>query len=104
MKMEEGKDMDGKKFDTGKTRYDLICWLHVKGIADVLQFGANKYGENNWKQLENATNRYFAAAIRHLVAWEQGEQTDAESGLSHLSHAACNLMFLGFFEENSNED
>lgn len=96
--------MDGKKFDMGKTRYDLIHWPHVKCIADVLQFGANKYGENNWKQLENATNRYFAAALRHLVAWVQGEQTDAESGLSHISHAACNLMFLSFFEEERHED
>ena len=32
--------------------------------------------------------------MRHLIAWSNGEDNDKESGLSHLGHAACNIMFL----------
>src|SRR3989337_1087432 len=31
--------------------------------------------------------------MRHLEAWRNGEKLD-ESGLSHLVHAACNLLFI----------
>lgn len=41
--------------------------------------------------------------MRHLVAYRNGETTDPESGVSHLSHAFCNLMFLRHFEK-LNED
>jgi len=32
--------------------------------------------------------------LRHLTAWWAGEDLDPESGLHHLAHAACCLMFL----------
>ena len=39
-------------------------------------------------------SRYFSAAQRHLLAWNDGEDNDPESGLPHLAHASCNLMFM----------
>jgi hypothetical protein len=32
--------------------------------------------------------------MRHLLAFWSGEETDPESGLPHLAHALCGLMFL----------
>lgn len=96
--------MEGKKFDNGKTRWDLFPWQSAEKIVEVLEFGAKKYCENGWQAVPEAERRYFAAAIRHLTAWHRGEKTDTESGLSHLSHAACCLMFLLHFEENNNEE
>ena len=91
---------EGKKFDQDKLPLELIDWTHITEIAEILQLGKEKYGPNNWKQLANPEYRYFAAAMRHLILWRQGEMVDAESGKSHLAHAACNLMFLSYFERD----
>lgn len=91
------KDM---KFDNNKPRMDLIEPEFLEGIAKVLTLGASKYAPDSWKtQVYEPERRYYAAALRHLAAWKKGEKTDPESGLSHLYHAACNLMFLGYFDE-----
>ena len=61
---------------------------------DVLTFGAKKYGDNNWVKLDNGIERYFAALMRHLVAWRSGEWLDKESSKPHLAHAMCCLIFI----------
>lgn len=94
---------EGKKNDEGKARWDLIDLGFVQEGVDVLTFGAEQYGENNWQEVENAENRYFAALMRHLVAYRNGETQDPDTGMSHLAHALCNLMFLRHFEK-LNED
>lgn len=83
-----------RKDDTGKMRFDLIPTSATKGIAEVLTFGASKYAPNGWKQVDNATERYYAALHRHLIAWRDGEWLDPESGLPHLSHVLTNVAFL----------
>lgn len=88
----------GRKDDKEKNRLDLVEPEFIEGIGEVLTFGANKYEPNNWQKVEDAENRYYAAALRHLIAWRKGEKTDPESGLSHLDHVACNIMFLKHFE------
>lgn len=88
----------GRKDDKEKNRLDLVEPEFIEGIGEVLTFGANKYEPNNWQNVEDAENRYYAAALRHLIAWRKGEKTDPESGLSHLDHVACNIMFLKHFE------
>ena len=62
-------------------------------IAEVLQFGANKYGDHNWRAGLD-WSRVVGAVLRHIFAWLGGENNDPESGHSHLAHAACGLMFL----------
>lgn len=89
----------GKKFDNGKVPYELVYWPAVEKTACVLEVGRNKYGPDNWKSLENAEDRYFAACMRHLLAYRQGQAIDPETGLSHLAHAQCNVMFLQYFED-----
>jgi len=88
----------GRKYDTGKLRYSLVPPVAIKGIAEVLTFGASKYGPNNWQLVDNAEERYLDALYRHLEAYRAGESHDPESGLSHLDHAATNAAFLQYFE------
>ena len=88
----------GHKDDQEKNRLDLIEPEFIEGVGKVLTFGADKYEPNNWQKVEDAENRYYAAAMRHLMAWRKGEKTDPESGISHLYHVACNIMFLQHFE------
>lgn len=91
----------GPKYDTGKLRYDLVTPDVIKAIAEVLTFGAEKYAPNSWQLVPDAKRRYTAALMRHFEAYRAGEKLDHESGLSHLSHALCNLMFLQHFEKES---
>ncbi len=85
--------LEGKKFDDGKLPYDLLPGDAIEEIVKVLQFGAVKYGERNWEK-GMKWNRPFAALMRHMWAWWRGEGKDPETGLSHLAHAGCCILFL----------
>lgn len=84
----------GKKFDSDKTEYHLMPLYALDEVNRVLMHGAKKYGMNNWQQVEGWQHRYYNAALRHLFQWQTGEQYDSESGLTHLAHAICSIMFL----------
>lgn len=94
----------GLKYDAGKERWDLLAWAFVRGIVQVLTFGASKYQDNSWQQVAGARQRYFAALHRHIYAWQNGERDDPESGLHHLFHAGCNVMFLWWLDINPRKD
>ena len=89
--------MEGKKFDSGKLDYTLMPWKALDWVVKVLEFGAVKYGVDNWKLVPNARRRYTAAAYRHLNAIVEGEWLDKESGLPHAAHATCCLLFILWF-------
>ena len=91
--------MEGIKKDQDKDRWDLLPWRQVRDIVKVLTFGAQKYEDNNWKYVERPKDRYFAALHRHLSRWVDGERIDSESGLPHLAHAACCILFLLWVDE-----
>lgn len=84
----------GRKFDGGKLEYGLLPPLALEEVVKVLTFGAQKYERDNWQKVSDAKRRYFDALQRHIWAWKQGEQIDPESGIHHLAHAMCCLMFL----------
>ena len=85
--------MAGEKKDEGKLPLHLLSAPALFDTAAVLRFGAKKYKDRNWEE-GIAYSRVFAALQRHLWKWWSGYNTDDESGLPHLSHAACCLMFL----------
>lgn len=86
------------KFDQDKLPLHLLSTEAMNQIAAVLQFGAQKYAEHNWRK-GFTWSRPLAAAMRHITAFNNGEDKDHESGLSHLAHAACCIMFLLEFEK-----
>lgn len=49
-------------------------------------------GKNNWRK-GIAQSRLLGAALRHILAHMWGQDYDEESGLRHLYHASCCLMF-----------
>ncbi len=81
------------KFDNGKLPMDLLDPEWMEGVAQVLQFGAQKYAAHNWRKGMD-WSRLYAAIQRHLNAFAKGWEYDDETGLSHLLHASCGLMFL----------
>lgn len=62
--------------------------------GEVLQLGADKYGPFNWRKDAVESMTYFHAALRHLYSWVDGEDSDPESGRSHLAHARACLGIL----------
>lgn len=82
------------KADAGKARLSLVPFEIAYCIARVREHGTIKYHDpNNWKQVE--PSRHVDALLRHTLAFAEDNQSlDAESGLPHLWHAACNLAFL----------
>jgi len=89
--------MTGLKHDDGK-QFAAIPYQEfphaLREVVKVATFGARKYVRGNWVHVENAQERYMDALHRHLLAHHGGEQHDAESGLTHLAHAAWNMLAL----------
>lgn len=82
------------KADGGKTNpllleQDMVNALQV--VNRVLDYGAEKYERAGWMKVE--PQRYDAAARRHRRSRDAGEVCDRESGLLHMAHEACNLLF-----------
>lgn len=82
----------GVKYDSQKTRFDLVDPEWEELLAEVMTFGASKYGDRNWEK-GILVSRLYAASRRHIAAFIRGEDLDPESGKSHLAHAnACLMM------------
>jgi hypothetical protein len=98
--------MTGRKDDSQKPRMELLPMDALLEVAKVLTHGAKKYAPDNWKEVPEAKDRYTGALLRHLAAWRSGKKTDTESGddkLLHIAEAACNALFLVWFELNMPE-
>lgn len=81
------------KYDEDKPRMALVPPSLMVEVAKVLTFGAKKYTADNWRKMTDVEST-ISAIDRHFCAWKAGEENDQESGLSHLSHMACNIAFL----------
>lgn len=90
---------EGIKHDTGKPPLSLISYESLIGEARALEYGAGKYGKNNYK-LGMDWSRLLDAAMRHISAFAHGESNDPESSLSHLFHAKASLGMLIYYVEN----
>ena len=93
------------KYDGGKTDWSLLPWDAVEEIIKVLQFGAGKYSPWNWAENGGFKfNRLFNSSMRHFVAWFwRREDLDPETGLSHMAHLGCNVLFLLHYVLNGNK-
>lgn len=91
---ESSMNKPGTKFDQNKPRYDLMPISAELEVVEVLTYGAMKYDENNWRNVEPLNQRYYSAARRHMQSFMSGERRDQESGMHHLAHACCCLLFM----------
>lgn len=93
---------EGTKHDSGKVGVHLLPPDPLIEIAKVLDFGAKKYDPYNWSK-GIKYSRLYGALLRHMWAWWKGESSDSETGLSHLAHAGCCLLFLLQYETTRKE-
>lgn len=102
-KLENLMKTEAVKADTGKLDWSLVPFEALEGMVEVLEFGAKKYSAWNWTTGGGFMwTRIIASTLRHLFAFARGEDVDPESGLSHISHAQCNLLFLAYYIRNKN--
>ncbi len=87
------------KLDAGKTNWSLMPFEAIEEINKVLEFGALKYDGWNFAKGEGMKwSRISNSLLRHMFAWMRGEDNDPESGLSHMSHIGCNVIFLIYYK------
>lgn len=81
----------GAKETKGKPRFSLLPRKGCLAVISAREYGAVKYGDpENWKKVPQ--KEWIEATLRHLYAHLDGELVDPESGLPHLSHAACSAF------------
>lgn len=86
----------GARFNSGKADLSLIPMITLHDEARVWEYGAKKYAAWNWAK-GMPWSVPLACALRHLSAWQSGEDLDPESGLPHLAHVMCNLRMLTLY-------
>lgn len=100
---EEVSYLDGNpKTAAGMKKPDIsvVPPAGILHLATAMMNGANKYGPFNWRDKPISTRPYIAAAMRHLMAYLDGEEYSAdtvEAGLPvhHLGHVmACCAILL----------
>ena len=94
--------LEAKKHDQGKPPIGLIPANALVQEAKVLAFGARKYAKHQWR-MGMEWSRLIDAAMRHILAFNEGEDVDPETGLSHLAHARCCLAFLIEYQNTHRE-
>lgn len=85
---------EGRKYDNGKLRYDLVDPYALAWLVASLTYGTAKYAAWNWVSVEEQKDRYYGALMRHIEKWRSGEDDDTESGLPHLANAMFCVMCL----------
>jgi len=88
-------------FDKGKVELAQVPYELKAAVARVLMMGAKKYGRDNWREGMD-WSKVINSTMRHIEAYNDPNQPDVdpESGESHLSHAACNIAFLLYYEKH----
>ena len=100
-KVDHSKTVLGKtavKHDDGKADWSLLPFEALEEVVKVMEYGKTKYSAHNWSSGEGFKySRVFNASMRHLLSFMRGEDKDPETGLSHIAHCACNILFLLHF-------
>ena len=92
------------KDNRSKSRVDLIPAVALEKVGEVMGYGARKYKAHNWR-LGLSWSQTMGSILRHLYAFSEGEDADPETGISHVAHAACQVLFLlTYVIEGSGED
>jgi Domain of unknown function (DUF5664) len=86
------RDRVGAK--SAKTPFDMVPPAALIEMAKAFGHGAEKYGRQNWAEDLIPFSVYYAAMMRHLIAWYDGENDDPDSQINHLAHLMANAGIL----------
>jgi hypothetical protein len=93
---QESKKQTSERHNQGKIQTREIDPDFILGIGEVLTKSRAKYAHFNW-QKDTAWSTPYESLMRHLMAFQKGEDYDKESLCHHLLHCATNIMFLYYY-------
>lgn len=85
------------RYNGGKPDFSLIPLCTLEDEARVWEYGKRKYAAWNWAK-GMPYSAVIASVLRHIAAFQRGEDNDPESGLPHIAHAMCNLRMLSLYQ------
>lgn len=77
-----------------KVPFSTVPARVIAELGLAMMEGALKYGRHNYRETSVRASVYYDAALRHLMDWWEGVDTDPDSGLSHLTKAMACLAVL----------
>lgn len=89
-KVSNPKDRVGTK----KVPLSTVSANVIMEVGLAMLEGARKYGRFNYRVAGVLASVYYDAAMRHLMAFYEGQDIDPDSGLSHITKAIACLTVL----------
>lgn len=88
--------MDKDTAGSFKASLRVVPPLLMIEASGPLAQGAEKYGSFNWRNPDRPISLcgHLEAVLRHLLAYQDGENAAEDSGLSHLAHAVAGLAVM----------
>jgi hypothetical protein len=77
-----------------KVPFSTVSAPVIAEIGLAMLEGSRKYGRHNYRAIGVRASVYYDACLRHLTQWWEGEDTDPDSGLSHITKALACLAVL----------
>lgn len=87
----------GAKQSGSPYRCDLLDGSAILRLSAVLKYGADKYGDNNWRGIPLMD--HLNHALVHIFAYLAGDTQD-----DHLGHAQCRLHMAVATEEQQKRE
>ncbi len=91
---------EGRRYDAGKIRLDLLPVEWIWGLGSVMTAGAVKYAERNWEK-GMKWSKVIGSMLRHTYKFLAGERYDPETGCHHLAMVAWNALALMSYDLRS---
>ncbi len=88
----------GGKKEVKEARMSLLPWDVLRDLSELYAFGARKYAAHNWR-LGYEYSKSIDALGRHFQQWVMGEDTDEETGKSHLLSVMFHAAVLHYFNK-----
>jgi hypothetical protein len=88
-------------------RWDLLEYRALARLVAVLDYGAKKYGDENWRL--DPPELHLKHALGHIFRYLEARRLNGRQPVPHqpgdddLGHAFCRLMFAIATEEDGEE-
>lgn len=95
LKLADPKETNPKtSVGTAKVPFSTVPAQVVAELGLAMLEGGLKYGRHNYRVAGVRASVYVDAAMRHILAWWEGQDIDPDSGLSHVTKAIASLSVL----------